>query len=147
MYTLHFQTYSEEETIDLGVRLGRELPQDSVVCFFGDLGTGKTACIKGIVSGLQANEEIFVSSPTYTYLHIYEGVKPIYHFDLYRLNTATEFISMGFDDYFYAGGICCIEWAERIQSVLPVPHVSVVLTYGNAFYRDVVINSNDKISI
>jgi tRNA threonylcarbamoyladenosine biosynthesis protein TsaE len=113
-------TESESETIALGYEIGKTLKENSVLCLFGDLGAGKTTFIKGIRAALaHAQEDTKVNSPTFVYLNIYEGVKNLYHFDLYRLRDAEGFISMGFDEYFHANGICCIEWSERIASLLP----------------------------
>jgi tRNA threonylcarbamoyladenosine biosynthesis protein TsaE len=110
---------SSSETISIAYELGKSLPLNTVICFFGDLAAGKTTFIKGLVHGAAGIDPIDVQSPTFTYLHIYQGEKVVYHFDLYRLRDIDEFLSMGFDEYFEAGGICCIEWSERIVSYLP----------------------------
>ena len=68
-----------------------------------------------------------VNSPTYTYLNIYDGIIPVYHFDLYRLSAADEFLEMEWDAYFTAGGICVIEWSERIRSLLPKGALQLLL--------------------
>jgi tRNA threonylcarbamoyladenosine biosynthesis protein TsaE len=115
-----YLTYSAEETIALAEKIGKTLPPNSVIYFFGDLGAGKTTFIKGLVSGASGYRQEDVNSPTFVYLNIYEGVKTIYHFDLYRLHDPDEFYSMGFHEFFDAGGICCIEWAERIQDSAPL---------------------------
>lgn len=91
----------------------------AVISFLGELAAGKTTFIKGLVSGAAQIDPSAVQSPTFTYLHIYEGQKTVYHFDLYRLRDIDEFLSMGFDEYFDAEGICCIEWSERIAHYLP----------------------------
>lgn len=101
------------------MELGRTLPADSVVCFFGDLGAGKTTLIKGLAAGLLGTSGDEVNSPTFTYLNIYTGPKTLYHFDLYRMRDADEFLSMGFDEMFDAGGVCCIEWSEKIVELIP----------------------------
>lgn len=113
-----YTTHSSEETFTLGVQLGKSLQAGSIVCFFGDLGAGKTTMIKGIVSGAGSASSSEVTSPTFTYLHVYKGPKTIYHFDLYRLPSEDEFVAMGFDEYFDAGGVCCIEWSEKIPSLV-----------------------------
>lgn len=114
-----FTTQSSEETIALGYRFGQTLSPNSIVCFFGDLAAGKTTFIKGLSTAFNSDSKEQVSSPTFVYLHIYEGTTTIYHFDLYRLRNADEFLSMGFDEHLFAGGICCVEWSERIQELLP----------------------------
>lgn len=120
---------SAAETFELGRQLGQELRAPSVVCLFGELAAGKTTFIKGLVFGAAQVDPSHVQSPTFTYLHIYEGQKIVYHFDLYRLRDIDEFLSMGFDEYFEAGGICCIEWSERIASYLPSNRLSILLTH------------------
>ncbi|MBI2743815.1 MAG: tRNA (adenosine(37)-N6)-threonylcarbamoyltransferase complex ATPase subunit type 1 TsaE [Chlamydiales bacterium] len=110
---------SSEETIEYGAEIGRGLSPGSILCFFGDLGAGKTTLIKGIAKGAGEISEREVSSPTFPYLHIYSGRVPVYHFDLYRLKNADEFCALGFDEYLNGSGICCIEWAERIEEILP----------------------------
>lgn len=115
-----YKTYSEEETTAKGSQFGQHLPNNSIVCFRGDLGAGKTTFIKGIVKAFaKESQGQAITSPTFVYLNIYEGTKTVYHFDLYRLHDADEFLSMGFDELLFAEGICCIEWSERIARLLP----------------------------
>ncbi len=110
---------SVEETIAFGKTLAGELSCGTVLCFTGDLGTGKTTLIKGIVEGLTGVEASSVTSPTFTYLQIY-GKKPsVYHFDLYRLESEEDFLALGFEEFLFGDGICCIEWSERIARLLP----------------------------
>lgn len=118
---------SASETSAFGAELGGVLEQNSIICFFGDLGAGKTTFIKGVVGAISAFPQEQVSSPTYTYLNIYPGPTPVYHFDLYRLGDAEDFLQMGFDEFFSAGGICCIEWSERLGPLLPKDALCVVL--------------------
>lgn len=117
MKTIHAP--SLHDTIAFGRQLGRQLPENSVVCLQGDLGAGKTQLVKGIVEGATGVSAEDVGSPTFVYLNIYQGPRTVYHFDLYRLHDSDEFLGMGFEEYLSAGGICCIEWPERIQALLP----------------------------
>ncbi|MBA3956998.1 MAG: tRNA (adenosine(37)-N6)-threonylcarbamoyltransferase complex ATPase subunit type 1 TsaE [Parachlamydiaceae bacterium] len=133
LYTSHSAT----ETAHIGQQFAASLAQDSIVCFFGDLGAGKTTFIKGMVSAFGDSGQ--VSSPTFVYLNIYEGRLPIYHFDLYRLKNAQEFLSMGFDEMFFANGICCVEWSERISDILPVPHIEVHLAHISENVRTIEV--------
>src|SRR5262245_47888072 len=116
---MEYTTHSAHETMLLGKKLGKELPDNSIVCFFGDLGAGKTTFIKGLASGAANFSVEEITSPTFVYLNIYEGKRSVFHFDLYRLKNVHDFIGLGFDEYFQAGGICCIEWSERISACLP----------------------------
>jgi len=136
-----FKTYSDSETIAVGHEMGMMLPANSIVCLFGDLGAGKTTFIKGLASAATGCSKDQVSSPTFVYLNIYLGLKTVYHFDLYRLRDADEFLSMGFDDCLFAGGLCCIEWSEKIDKVLPSNCIKVNLKYDGYDEREVTITS------
>ena len=122
-------SHSAAETFEQGRKLGEILTVPAVVSFFGELGAGKTTFIKGLVCGAAQIDPSAVQSPTFTYLNLYEGQKKVYHFDLYRMRDIDEFLSMGFDEYFEAEGICCIEWSERIEPYLPADRVKVTLEH------------------
>ncbi len=122
--------HSPEETMALGESLGKVLLVNNVLCFFGDLGAGKTTFIKGIVKGYAQYPSEQVNSPTFVYLNIYSGNHTVYHFDLYRLRDADEFISMGFDEMFTAEGICCIEWSEKIAHLLPPGCLKITMEHS-----------------
>lgn len=132
-------THSASETQALALSFGRTLPPNSVLCFFGDLGAGKTTFIKGLAQGISPGLEDQVSSPTFTYLNIYRGTSTLYHFDLYRLKDADEFLGMGFDEMFYADGICCIEWSEKIASLLPKGTICIRMSHLNESSRQIDI--------
>lgn len=116
------RTDTEEETRIFGKELARTLQPGMVVCLFGDLAAGKTTLVKGIVEELTGLPSETVNSPTFTYLHIYPGPISVYHFDLYRLRDVDEFLSLGFEEMLHAGGVCCIEWSERIESLIYSAH-------------------------
>ena len=87
---------------------------------------GKTVFTKGFARGLGIEEP--VSSPTFTILQIYEeGRLPLYHFDVYRIEEPEEMEEVGFDDYIYGDGVCLIEWANRIEDILPEETIYVVI--------------------
>lgn len=100
-----------------GRQLAAQLHSGDVVALVGDLGAGKTHATKGIVAGLG---ESGVSSPTFTLVHEYLGGRlPVFHFDFYRLKTASEVIGLGWDDYLDAGGVVIVEWADLFPELLP----------------------------
>lgn len=134
-----FISQSASETELLGYQFGKHLQENSILCFFGDLAAGKTTFIRGLSEGLNVNGKIQVNSPTFVYLNIYEGIKTVYHFDLYRLYDEDEFLSMGFDEYFYSGGICCIEWSERISSLLPAGIIKIEINHIAEHIRQITI--------
>jgi tRNA threonylcarbamoyladenosine biosynthesis protein TsaE len=112
-------SHSPEETFEYAREFGKKLPQGAILCFFGDLAAGKTTFIKGVVLGAADYPAEWVSSPTFVFLNIYEGRRVIYHFDLYRLSGEEQFLSMGFDQFLHTSGIACIEWSEKIASIIP----------------------------
>lgn len=110
-----FLSASPESTIDFGARYAKTLKVNDVVLLSGEMGAGKTVFVKGVAKGLGVDCEIL--SPTYAYMNDYDG--KLYHFDCYRLANGGQAERLGLTDYFYAGGICVIEWSENIASVLP----------------------------
>jgi tRNA threonylcarbamoyladenosine biosynthesis protein TsaE len=133
-------TYSFEETLAWGSRLGRELPPGAVLALTGELGAGKTALVKGVAQGALGLDPREVSSPTFVYLNIYSSVhRSIYHFDLYRFGSLDDFLAMGFDDYFSLGGISCIEWPEKLFPVLPERALFITLSHSGEQRRRIDI--------
>lgn len=130
---------SREEAIAFGRKLGSQLEPNAVLCFFGDLGAGKTTLIKGIVHGLTGLSPEEVTSPTFTYLNIYGNNPPVFHFDLYRLSGLDEFLSLGFEEYLFAGGVACIEWSEKIAPILPNHAIKLFLFHESETTRRVEI--------
>ena len=129
------ETASADETSLFGKKLARLLPVDAVVCFFGDLGAGKTTLIKGIIAERTQVSELDVTSPTYTYLQSYGLAHHfVHHFDLYRLNGEEDFLAFGFDEYL-GNGCCCIEWSEKIASLIPETAYRVTLTHLDETHR------------
>lgn len=112
------ETFSPEETFQLGKRLGEHAQPGEVYTLVGDLGVGKTVLTQGIAKGLGIEDA--VSSPTFTIVQIYEeGRMPFYHFDVYRIGDVEEMEEIGYEDYFYGQGLTMIEWANLIQEILP----------------------------
>ena len=113
------ETFSAEETFELGKYVGQEAKPGEVYTLIGDLGVGKTVFTQGVACGLGIDEP--VSSPTFTIVQIYEqGRMPFYHFDVYRIGDVEEMEEIGYEDYFYGEGVSLIEWANLIEEILPV---------------------------
>lgn len=145
--TLKITTQNSEETIELGKAIGKVLPKNSVITLYGGLGAGKTHLIKGLAAGVSQIQPEEVHSPTFTYLHIYGEEKKFYHFDLYRLSDDDEFLSMGFDEYFEADGVCCLEWAERIPGLIP-PSIKIEMQILSENERELLIHlTSDEVKL
>jgi len=110
----------------------------SLIALSGDLGAGKTTFMQGLVAGLGGCEAM-VQSPTFVYLHHYPTATPVFHFDLYRLRSADDFLAMGFEEYFDKPGITAIEWPERIASILPSTAIRIHLSVISETARCLVI--------
>ena len=120
------ETSCMEETAKYAFEMAQNAEPGQVFALIGDLGVGKTVFTKGFAEGLGIEEP--VSSPTFTILQIYEeGRLPLYHFDVYRIEEPEEMEEVGFDDYIYGDGVCLIEWANRIEEILPEETIYIVI--------------------
>ena len=109
---------NEEETRAFGLALADELQPNDVLALIGDLGVGKTSLTKYIAEGLGVTET--VTSPTFTIVaEHHSGRMPLYHFDVYRLDSGKDMIDIGCDEYFDGGGVSVIEWADKVAEILP----------------------------
>ena len=121
-----FESFSENDTFELGVKIGKEAKPGDVFTLLGDLGVGKTALTKGVAKGLEIAEPI--CSPTFTIVQVYEeGRIPFYHFDVYRIGDVEEMDEIGYEDYFYGEGVTFIEWANLIEEILPSSYRQIVI--------------------
>ena len=112
------ESFSPEETFEIGRKMGEAAAPGQVICLNGDLGVGKTVFTQGFAAGLGITEP--VSSPTFTIVQEYEeGRLPFYHFDVYRIADPEEMEEIGYEDYFYGKGVCLIEWAVLIEELIP----------------------------
>lgn len=116
-------TNSEEETKKFAKKFAEKLKKGDIVVLSGDLGSGKTKFVEGILSYYGIENEI--SSPTFTIVNEYISKKEnIYHFDVYRLENSDEFYAIGGEEYFQKG-ICFIEWGEIIKDILPKQYIQI----------------------
>lgn len=120
---------SEQETEQLGERIGQTAKPGTVIALIGDLGTGKTTLTKSIARGLGVTET--VTSPTFNIIREYRsGRIPLYHFDVYRIADPDEMFELGYEEYFYSDGICVVEWADIIEELLPEDAVIIHIERG-----------------
>lgn len=111
------ESYSAQDTRQIGRRMGAEAVPGQVITLNGDLGVGKTVFAQGFAEGLGIPDS--VNSPTFTILQIYEeGRLPLYHFDVYRIGDTEEMFEIGWEEYVDAQGVCLIEWADQIADLI-----------------------------
>ena len=142
---MDYLTHNEAETEALGVRLAAVLTPGAVVAYRGGLGMGKTAFTRGLARGLGYAGR--VTSPTFTIVNEYEGGRlPLFHFDMYRLADAEELFDIGWEDYLDRGGVCAVEWSERVSEALPEDTLWVTLERvdGQEDWRRITVEGGAK---
>ncbi len=130
-------TNSCEETIALGKKLGSLLRGGEVLAMTGDLGSGKTTFTKGLAEGLGIHGTVF--SPTFTLVHEYPGPIKLYHIDLYRISGEEAIEDLGLEEYFDAGGVCVIEWSERLGCYKPPNRIDISIVSTGEDERSIEI--------
>jgi len=118
---------SEEDTINFGKKLGTLLKPGDLILLYGDLGSGKTTFVKGLAESLEVNPDLYITSPSFSLINVYEGKYTIYHVDLYRLDTL-EVEDLGLWEYLNEG-IVIIEWADRLKTPLKDDYIEVFFEF------------------
>ena len=130
---------SAEQTWEIARFIGGKLRKGDVLALSGELGSGKTCFTGGLARGLGVDEKYQITSPTFTLINEYPGRCKLYHFDVYRLNSYTEFEDLGYEEYFSGKGIVVIEWAEKIVQVLPADTFFISFEYLDENRRKIII--------
>ena len=139
---MELYSHNEAETEAVGARLAAVLAPGSVVAYEGGLGLGKTAFTRGLAAGLGYKGR--VTSPTFTIVNEYEGGRlPLFHFDMYRLNSADDLFDIGWEDYLDRGGVCAVEWSENVADALPEDTVRVRIAREGDTGRCITIEGVD----
>ncbi len=138
----YLETNSPNDTFEAGRKLGLCAKPGEIYTLNGELGVGKTVFTQGVAAGLGIAEH--VNSPTFTIVQIYDsGRLPFYHFDVYRIGDIEEMEEIGYEDYFFGGGVCMVEWAERISELIPAGarHITIEKDLEKGFdYRKISID-------
>ena len=124
MDQLTFNAQNEADTARLGTALAEALPAGTVVALCGTLGAGKTRLVQAVAEASGVNVRDVVS-PTFVLIHEYQGHRPIYHLDVYRICDDDEFLQLGADEYFESAGITFVEWADRVAGCLPEQYLRI----------------------
>ncbi|HQO08590.1 MAG TPA: tRNA (adenosine(37)-N6)-threonylcarbamoyltransferase complex ATPase subunit type 1 TsaE [Clostridiales bacterium] len=136
---LNFESNSEKETESIASKFSKNVRESDIICFFGDVGAGKTVFTRGLCRGLGFKG--YVNSPSYIVMNIYKTeMFSIYHFDLYRIGSTEELIEIGF--YEFAGqekSITIVEWAEMLDGELPEKRIDVRITSTDESRRKIII--------
>ena len=120
------ESFSSEDTYNLGKKLAAGACLGQIYCLDGDLGVGKTVFTQGFAAGLGITEP--VNSPTFTIVQEYNGGRlPFYHFDVYRIGDVTEMDEIGYEEYFFSDGVCLVEWGHLIAELLPQETIMITI--------------------
>lgn len=130
---------SAEETVELGRKIGAFLLPNEILALNGPLGAGKTTLVQGIAEGLGVKD--YVTSPTFIIINEYRGRLPFFHVDLYRLDEGLGIRDLGLEEYFDRGGVCVIEWAEKLGGLLPDKAERVQLKLISEEEREICVSS------
>lgn len=133
-----FISKSENETLLIAKNLANKFTGGETVTLFGDLGAGKTIFTKGIALGLKVKD--LITSPTFTIMNSYTGRLQLFHFDVYRINDVLEAQETGIEECFASGGVCVIEWAEKIKEILPKKLIKVDIVKAGENLREITID-------
>ena len=136
-----FETNSELETEQAGARFAATLPDGAVVAMYGELGSGKTAFVRGMARGMGISMR--VSSPTFTIVNEYRGDRELIHFDMYRLNSGDELFDIGWEDYLNRGSVCAVEWSENVEDAFYGDEIIVRFEKTSPTARRIIIEGGD----
>ena len=140
-------TSSDQDTINLGRELGRVLQEGDVIALEGELGSGKTWFTKGIALGLEVSRNTIITSPSFSLVNEYEGRHTLFHMDVYRLESVSDFFSVGLDEYFYRDGVVVMEWADCWPELLPIQRVVVKISIIDRQSRKIELSGSHERAI
>jgi tRNA threonylcarbamoyladenosine biosynthesis protein TsaE len=125
MQDIIYESVGLKDLPDIAHGILNAYPEDRVFAFYGDLGAGKTTLIKALCQALGVTEE--VTSPSFAIINEYDagGIDLVYHFDLYRIKKLVEVLDIGYEEYLYGGYYCFLEWADKIEELLPDRYVYI----------------------
>ena len=132
-----FETNSELETEQVGERFAASLPDGAVVAMYGELGSGKTAFVRGMARGMGIDSR--VSSPTFTIVNEYRGARELIHFDMYRLQSGDELFDIGWEDYLRRGSVCAVEWSENVEDAFEGDEIIIRFEKTGEHSRHIVV--------
>lgn len=127
IFSCSFDVSSLKKFQEFGISLGRLIEPSLVIALNGELGSGKTTLVRSLCQGLECSSLEFVTSPTFVLMQEYHGRCTVYHLDVYRLDSESQFLAFGGDELFESGNVVLIEWADKIKNCLPTTRIDISL--------------------
>jgi tRNA threonylcarbamoyladenosine biosynthesis protein TsaE len=138
------ESHSVQQTESIAAELARSLVGGACVALYGDLGAGKTQFVRGLVRGLGGNAHA-VSSPTFVLLNVYDAPRlKVFHLDAYRIHGPEDFESIGFAELLEQGGVVVVEWADRIEPLLPKDRIDVRIVATDETTRRIELSPSPR---
>lgn len=123
---MHFLVDHVEGLTEVAHQILEKFPDERIFLFYGHMGAGKTTFVNALCKVLGVQDS--TSSPTFSIVNEYASDNgPLYHFDFYRLKDETEALDLGYEEYFYSGNYCFVEWPEKIANLLPLNYLKITL--------------------
>jgi tRNA threonylcarbamoyladenosine biosynthesis protein TsaE len=132
-------TKSLQQTLLVGEKIGQYIYPGTVICLSGDLGSGKTTLVQGIAKGLCVSEKYYITSPTYNIINQYPGKHPLFHADLYRINSSNELDDIGFYEILNSENIVVIEWAEKLKNYISSDRIDIYMQILDDTLRKITV--------
>jgi len=142
--TFEVVTQNPDQTMRLGRLLGEILPPGSFIALVGSLGAGKTLLTKGLARGLGVEDDREVTSPSFVLVNEYRGRIPVYHLDLYRLDSYAEVEGIGWDEFVAGPGVTLVEWADKVAEELPEERIEIHLQWAGEEKRRLVFSGKGR---
>jgi tRNA threonylcarbamoyladenosine biosynthesis protein TsaE len=137
-------TRSPRQTMSWGAKLGKLLQGGEIIALIGELGTGKTCFVRGVTQGLDVGSDAWIRSPTFTLINEYHGRLPVYHIDLYRVETRSQLEGLNLREYLYSDGVSLIEWFEHLPAGEADERLEVTLAYDDGNRRRLTFRSHGQ---
>jgi tRNA threonylcarbamoyladenosine biosynthesis protein TsaE len=137
-------TRSARQTMSWGAKLGKLLQGGEIVALIGELGTGKTCFVRGVAQGLDVGSNVWIRSPTFTLINEYHGRLPVYHIDLYRVETRSQLEGLNLSEYLYSDGVSLIEWFEHLPPDEVDEHLELRMAYANGAKRELIFTAQGE---
>jgi tRNA threonylcarbamoyladenosine biosynthesis protein TsaE len=127
-----------------GAKLGKLLQGGEIIALIGELGTGKTCFVRGVAQGLDVGSNVWIRSPTFTLINEYHGRLPVYHIDLYRIETRSQLEGLNLSEYLYSDGVSLIEWFEHLPPDEVDEHLELRMVYANGAKRELIFTAHGE---